>query len=489
MQMNPGIILAGQTPDIMGQMQRGIATRVQQNEAQHTNALRALMQEQGPGIMAGEQNALAALSRFDPGAALGVQQTRQGMAHADERLGMDRQRLQLAFTEARERAAAAARNMSEADRQRDIERITGVLRGAAQLHAAGDMEGYNGWLQQNGVDPSQYSFEQFPLHAAQFGGILEGMATPVSVAPGASLVDPRTGRIIVTTPNRDATPPSAVQEYEFYSQQETAAGRPPASFAEWDAARRRAGATNVQVGGDGQRLGTVPAGYTAVPDQTNPSGFRLVPIPGGPADTSTTDARAGDVRSAADRIVVTATDNALAALDAGGGGIIGAATRFIPSTQSAEIYRQLETLQAQARIGNLQAMREASPTGGALGGVSDAEGRMLAAASGALDPRSPTFERDLLAYTRSLLSVIHGDAAGEEIFRQRYGSRAQRSGGRAGAAPPPSGGPTATPQGTPPSPQAILQMGRAELAQIDVEALDAAGMDAFEARLMQLRGQ
>jgi hypothetical protein len=249
---------------------------------------------------------------------------------------------------------------------------------------------------------------------------------------------------------------------------------------------------------DGMVIQTIPktqinaAGEFVAPapgsDPTDPANLRGGVVAGSEAarrreeaetGAETAAARRMDTIVATTRIVTTATDNALSALDAGGGGLLGAVTGMIPTTQSAEIYRQVETMQAQARIGNLQAMREASPTGGALGGVSDAEGRMLAAASGALDPRSPTFERDILNYTRSLLGVVHGAQAGDELFFQLYGPRAAEQGIMPNASDAMSG--TITPA-------TIGAMGREGLLQVDVMSLDSAAFDAYERRWNELRG-
>jgi hypothetical protein len=43
---------------------------------------------------------------------------------------------------------------------------------------------------------------------------------------------------------------------------------------------------------------------------------------------------------------------------------------------------------------------------------------MLAAKSGALDPNSPNFARDLEDYERTLLRVVHGQTKGDELFKQ-----------------------------------------------------------------------
>jgi hypothetical protein len=66
-------------------------------------------------------------------------------------------------------------------------------------------------------------------------------------------------------------------------------------------------------------------------------------------------------------------------------------------------------------------MRQASPTGGALGSATDADMILLKQKSGALDPQSPNFIRDLEDYELTLLQTIHGFAAGTRIFNQTRG--------------------------------------------------------------------
>ena len=63
----------------------------------------------------------------------------------------------------------------------------------------------------------------------------------------------------------------------------------------------------------------------------------------------------------------------------------GVLAKGIPTSQARSFAAQLDTLKANIAFGELTAMREASKTGGALGQVSDREGKLLANALGALD--------------------------------------------------------------------------------------------------------
>lgn len=168
MRMNPGIILSGQAPDIIGNMARGAQAAQFQNDAQHQNALRAMLQQNGAGIMAGEQNALAALAGFDPQAALGIQQTRQSMAESAERM-------QMARAQAARQAQAWAQGQSADAVARERQNLANGLRGAAYFYSQGDQEGYAQFLTQQGIDPAQFRFDQFPAHAAMVEGVLDAL--------------------------------------------------------------------------------------------------------------------------------------------------------------------------------------------------------------------------------------------------------------------------------------------------------------------------
>jgi hypothetical protein len=193
------------------------------------------------------------------------------------------------------------------------------------------------------------------------------------------------------------------------------------TFQDFMTEMRKAGATNVTttVGGETSNIGTIPQGYAAIPDPNEPSGYRMVAIPGGPEDTSATEARREGSRTTESEIVVAAGQRAREAYNSRSvGGVLGRVAAFNPASQNAELYRQVDVLRAQAQLGNLTAMREASPTGGALGSVTEGELKILADKSGALDPMSPNFLRDLDDYERTLLRTIHGPDAGDRIFEQ-----------------------------------------------------------------------
>jgi hypothetical protein len=168
-------------------------------------------------------------------------------------------------------------------------------------------------------------------------------------------------------------------------------------------------------------IGPIPAGYQAVQDpQTGEYTFK--PIEGGPAAAEAIAAsrrdemRTGLAESAANIVITAAQRARQAAANRRVGGVLGPLAAMNPATANAEIVRQVGTLQSMAAAENINAMRQASPTGGALGNASDADILLLQQKSGALDPFSPNFERDLDDYERTLLRTIHGFEEGNRIY-------------------------------------------------------------------------
>lgn len=209
-------------------------------------------------------------------------------------------------------------------------------------------------------------------------------------------------------------PTSGMQEYDLAREQGF-----DGSFLDYQTALKKAGAgsTNVTVGGG--RFGTIPQGYELI---DGPNGASLRAIPGGPEDTAKSDQRSAGQAAVVTQTITNAARYARdAAKNRALGGIGQGIVQYNPYSDSAEVARQVEVLKAQAKVENLQAMRAASPTGGALGSVSNEENKMLAAKSGALDPSSPNFERDLDNYELTLLQVVHGPEAGRRIFEATRG--------------------------------------------------------------------
>lgn len=238
-----------------------------------------------------------------------------------------------------------------------------------------------------------------------------------------------------------AKPTDDMREYEFARSQGYGG-----SFQDFMLEGRRAGATNVAVGGDAMPgLGKLSADYTYIMDpatgrpKLDANGLPIAaPVPGSPAAVEQAAAagkatNALGAKAVSGNVIVDAAAKARALIGGGSTGVAGKIVAYNPQTDAAELYRQVDVLKSNATIESLTAMRAASPTGGALGSVTEKENAMLAAKLGALDPAAgpERFGAALDDYERTLLRVIHGPDVGDAIFKQtRVPAAAASAGGK-----------------------------------------------------------
>jgi len=85
-------------------------------------------------------------------------------------------------------------------------------------------------------------------------------------------------------------------------------------------------------------------------------------------------------------------------------------TQEIPGSPANKLkYTFIEPIKAKISLDSLQKMRESSPTGGALGNVSDAEGERLASAYGSLNPVDPNnLKLNMQRLSNIYMDTIHG---------------------------------------------------------------------------------
>jgi len=193
------------------------------------------------------------------------------------------------------------------------------------------------------------------------------------------------------------------------------------SFADFQKDMRKAGATNISVGPNGQQFAAAPFGQDY---RRNPDGSvwvdpqtglpEIVTVPNGPQDEKARLAQeqqaAGQTSKATSAgIVVDDIDRALQQIDANPmltTGMGAAVTKGLPGLPAYQTNALIDTVKANAGFDRLQAMRDASPTGGALGQVSEQENKLLQAAIGNLDPGQDTAQ---LQYNLKRVSNIYRD--------------------------------------------------------------------------------
>lgn len=139
-----------------------------------------------------------------------------------------------------------------------------------------------------------------------------------------------------------------------------------------------------------------------------PSGYQykengeLEAIPGGPQarELQEIDRKAGmrltkaEAKAETVKNSVTDTLNFITAKKAGldPSGLAGQVTSWMAGSDARQLVKKIETIQANLAFDELQAMREASPTGGALGGVAVRELDLLQSTVANLDPFQKTAE-------------------------------------------------------------------------------------------------
>ena len=168
--------------------------------------------------------------------------------------------------------------------------------------------------------------------------------------------------------------------------------------------RAFAGGTNITVGG-GPEVGTIPQGYELYKDPQT-GAYRMQPIAGGPADTSENVAAANEQAGRAAGVVLEDINRLQRMLDESTLPVTGAGSllKIIPGTNALNASKLVQTIAGNIGFDRLQQMREASPTGGALGSVSQQELETLQSVLGSLDLAQ---SQDVFEYNLNRLEQIY----------------------------------------------------------------------------------
>lgn len=212
--MNSGIILSGRGPDVAGSLGRGLAAGQRANEIQQQNIFAKTAQEYGPGLVAGDQEAVNAFARVDPQAAMSAQQTQLGMDATRQNMDVQQQRLAMSKeqmarqvqTELRNRAEAVGAAQAKAEAERDAALMRGLV-------SAQSPDQWDQFARQNGLDDM----------IGQFG-------TRQQIAAMADVMD--------TFTKANPEPPKPADEYQRYVLEMAAAGQQPLTRLEFTAAKK-----------------------------------------------------------------------------------------------------------------------------------------------------------------------------------------------------------------------------------------------------------
>ena len=180
--------------------------------------------------------------------------------------------------------------------------------------------------------------------------------------------------------------------------------------------------TGAAEGQNATQFGSVPAGMARVADPNAEAGFRLVPLQGSEAQIKQEQA---DQRALLGReqqmqdldTMMRDLNRVMDISQAGGGGPIGGSAADIPivgpATAAGQLRQHLEPVRTNVAFDRLQSMRDSSPTGGALGSITERELSGLAASSGALNEFLPEgdLQRNVLDLGVKYINAAHGTDA------------------------------------------------------------------------------
>lgn len=193
------------------------------------------------------------------------------------------------------------------------------------------------------------------------------------------------------------------------------------SFYDYQLAMAKAGASSVNIGANGAPLPAPPTGfaYRSGPDGKavigDDGGPELVKIRGGPAAEAAGKASAAAATSG--NIVTEDIDRALAKIGAKPGittGFVGNLLTNLPGSAASDTAELIGTIKANSSMDKLNQMRQQSPTGGALGSVTEGEEKLLADTLGSLDQvqSSPQLIYNLRRVKNIYLDIVNGKGVG-----------------------------------------------------------------------------
>lgn len=159
--------------------------------------------------------------------------------------------------------------------------------------------------------------------------------------------------------------------------------------------------------------GTLEANTVAVPDPNHPSGFRAVPIGGSPEERELAAEEAAKAAGISSDLykssnVLGAIDTAMGQTSGASAGFFGQLTRGVGGTPAKNLEATLATVGSNIGFDRLTQMRKESPTGGALGSITEGELKLLQSTIASIDPdQSPDQLRANLATIRDqYLSMV-----------------------------------------------------------------------------------
>jgi hypothetical protein len=357
----------------------GREARRVQDAANQANALNAFLQQNGQAVFNGDPNALGQLAGMGP----------QGLETAFNVRGQMEDRSRTAKMDARDdekwrmTVEEYAASKTAAERAAEAAQIEeGVKMGLG----ATTPQQWDQLVTQAGAEELVGQFENREAIAQRYMSVAE-------ILKGQQPADPLKGAPTGYTFTDPANPAAGVTPLPGYKAKPL-----------------------VEVN-TGSEVGTIPQGYELFTDPA--TGARsLRPIAGGPEDRSKADAAAAADQTQKSNLLTEDIGRAKAIINESPWlttGLLGGILKSWGGTPAADTAALLDTIGANIAFDRLQAMRDSSPTGGALGQVTERELALLQATAGAI-AQSQSAEQLLFNLTRleqQISEVVNGPQGGQ----------------------------------------------------------------------------
>ena len=280
-------------------------------------------------------------------------------------------------------------------------------------------------------EPMPAGNEQFPRTANSLENMSTDQLTRFMADPRFEHMPPMVQQMVAEQFKRKSAPPDKptddIQEYQFAVSQGF-----QGTFQDFLLSMKKAGAISINnAPADQPMMGTIPPGYAAVKDPMSPSGFRMEQIGGGPAaleaDAAATKAATAQTNKENSAAIVTQDiDRAIASLNESGWlpktGFGAETLKGYGGTGAADLAGLLSSVEANIGFDALTAMRAASPTGGALGSITERELALLAATKGAItqSQSKEQLEDNLNRLWNVTQDIVHGANGGPPRRKLRF---------------------------------------------------------------------
>lgn len=416
----------------------GQEARRQADAAAEINRMQQFLAQNGQAIFQGDPNALGALAGMGAQGletAMGLrnsQEERAARQAAQERQGVLQQREDEAWKWKVEEYAASKTAAERAAEAQEIEE------GTKMALMAETPEQFDQIVTQAGMPEYVGMFDQREMLAARF-------MTVADILKQNTAPDPTNG---------------APTGYKWADPANPGAGVVPLPGYE-----KSSGVTinTGDMGGATAQIGTIPQGYVAVPDPQSPAGYTMMPIPGGPEDMSEKDARKTEQGQLKLGTTLESLNLNIAEIENGGLPVTGAMGDFrrtdigraLTGNNAVDFGNRTAQVTDSAALAEVQNMRDNSPTGGAVGSLTDDERRAIGNAVTGINNSTSAEEylRAAKAFRKLALDLAYGQGTWElDADGQVKLKDGSVSGSGSPETPPAPAGSTPSPQPAAPLP-------------------------------------